>query len=212
MAYIREEKINNSISAITEEGITVNLSQEQKVKTTYFNVQEMNGRYNDMELFNVLGEVAKSGKDNKLVGQLIMLANTANEIHMHNMTEFAKEQKVSVEAMKKLLARAVEHDLLYKVTTGHYILNPYIIMSKGLTSAGYEAQELAQLRWREVTGLLTNKQIAKLVNLTHYLKLPTVLYATEFNLSVAEYYHSKGTITDKQKVALRVSDVEVSNG
>lgn len=205
MAYIREQKINNSISAITEDGITVNLTQEQKVKTTYFNVQEMNGRYNSMELFNVLGEVAKSGKDNKLVGCLIGLANNVNEIHIHNMTEFASLQDISRESLKKLLLRAVEHDLLHKITTGHYMVNPYIIMSKGLTAAGYEVQEATQLKWRKVTGLLTNKQIAKLVKLSGYLNMPTTLQATEFNLSVADYYHSKGEVTDKQKLALKVT-------
>ena len=155
-----------------------------------------------MELFNVLSEVAKSGKDNKLIGCLLAEANNVNEVHIHNMTEFAEAQEVSRETIKKLLNRAVQYNLLHKITTGHYMVNPYIIMSKGLTAAGYAAQETAQLKWREVTGLLTNKQIAKLVDLSHYLKLANVLRATEFNLSVAEYYHSKGEVTDKQRSKL----------
>lgn len=159
-------------------------------------------KHNMSALFEVLSKVAKSGKDNKLIGCLLAEANNVNEIHIHNMTEFAEAQEVSREAIKKLLNRAVQYNLLHKITTGHYTVNPYIIMSKGLTAAGYAAQETAQLKWREVTGLLTNKQIAKLVDLSHYLKLANVLRATEFNLSVAEYYHSKGEVTDKQRSKL----------
>ena len=75
-------------------------------------------------------------------------------------------------------------------------------MSKALTAAGMETQELTQIKWREVTGLLTQQQIDKIVNLSSHLELPTILRATEFNLSVAEYYHSKGVITEKQKQAI----------
>lgn len=202
MAYIREEKINNSISAITEDGITVNLTQEQKTKTTYYNVQEMNGRHNSMELFNILSEVAKSGQDNRLIGNILSIADKVNEVHIHNMTELAEELGVSRESLKKLMSRATEYNLLYKINTGHYIVNPYVIMSKGLTAAGYATQEAVQVRWIELTGLITNTQITKLTKLTRYLKLPNALKATEFNISVAEYYANNGTITDKQRSML----------
>ena len=109
---------------------------------------------------------------------------------------------MSREALVKLLKRAVDSKLLFKIDTGYYMLNPYIIMSKGLTSAGFEAQELAQIKWREITGLLTQQMIDKIVNLSIHLGLSNILRASEFNLSVAEYYHSKGVITEKQKQAI----------
>ena len=166
------------------------------------NSKEMNGRHNTMELFNALSQIAKSGNDNKIIGCLVNLANGTNEIHIHNMTKFAEEQEINKESLKKLFTRAVDNLLLYKISTGHYMLNPYIIMSKALTAAGMETQELTQIKWREVTGLLTQQQIDKIVNLSSHLELPTILRATEFNLSVAEYYHSKGVITEKQKQAI----------
>lgn len=166
------------------------------------NNKEMNGRHNDMELFEVIGEISKSGKDVKVVGIITRLADYNNKIVIPNISRFAENNDMSREALVKLLKRAVDSKLLFKIDTGYYMLNPYIIMSKGLTAAGMEAQELAQIKWREITGLLTQQMIDKIVNLSIHLGLSNILRASEFNLSVAEYYHSKGVITEKQKQAI----------
>lgn len=202
MAYTIESSTVCSVKAVTENGDSLVMSGVTTERKGYYKVHEMNGRHNTMELFNALSQIAKSGNDNKIIGCLVNLANGTNEIHIHNMTKFAEEQEINKESLKKLFTRAVDNLLLYKISTGHYMLNPYIIMSKALTAAGMETQELAQIKWREVTGLLTQQQIDKIVNLSSHLELPTILRATEFNLSVAEYYHSKGVITEKQKQAI----------
>ena len=56
-----------------------------------------------------------------------------------------------------------------------------------------------QINWRKLTGLLTDKQLTKLDKLGSYLELSVGLKPNEFNLSIAEQYASKGTITDKQR-------------
>ena len=202
MAYVKEETSIYSVNVTTDGGEIFSMDKTVPTKGSYFKIHEMNGRHNDMELFEVIGEISKSGKDVKVVGIITRLADYNNKIVIPNISRFAENNDMSREALVKLLKRAVDSKLLFKIDTGYYMLNPYIIMSKGLTSAGFEAQELAQIKWREITGLLTQQMIDKIVNLSSHLELPTILRATEFNLSVAEYYHSKGVITEKQKQAI----------
>ena len=202
MAYVKEETSIYSVNVTSENGEIFSMDKILPTKSSYFKIHEMNGRHNDMELFEVIGEISKSGKDVKVVGIITRLADYNNKIVIPNISRFAENNDMSREALVKLLKRAVDSKLLFKIDTGYYMLNPYIIMSKGLTSAGFEAQELAQIKWREITGLLTQQMIDKIVNLSIHLGLSNILRASEFNLSVAEYYHSKGVITDKQKEAI----------
>lgn len=202
MAYTIESSMLCSVGATLDDGNRMQLSAIVSDKKGFYKVHEMNGRHNDMELFEVIGEISKSGKDVKVVGIITRLADYNNKIVIPNISRFAENNDMSREALVKLLKRAVDSNLLFKIDTGYYMLNPYIIMSKGLTAAGMEAQELAQIKWREITGLLTQQMIDKIVNLSIHLGLSNILRATEFNLSVAEYYHSKGVITEKQKQAI----------
>ena len=202
MAYVKEETSIYSVNVTSENGEIFSMNKAVPAKSSYFKIHEMNGRHNDMELFEVIGEISKSGKDVKVVGIITRLADYNNKIVIPNISRFAENNDMSREALVKLLKRAVDSKLLFKIDTGYYMLNPYIIMSKGLTSAGFEAQELAQIKWREITGLLTQQMIDKIVNLSIHLGLSNILRASEFNLSVAEYYHSKGVITEKQKQAI----------
>ena len=202
MAYTIESSMLCSVGATLDDGNRMQLSAIVSDKKSFCKVHEMNGRHNDMELFEVIGEISKSGKDVKVVGIITRLADYNNKIVIPNISRFAENNDMSREALVKLLKRAVDSKLLFKIDTGYYMLNPYIIMSKGLTSAGFEAQELAQIKWREITGLLTQQMIDKIVNLSIHLGLSNILRASEFNLSVAEYYHSKGVITEKQKQAI----------
>lgn len=202
MAYTIESSMLCSVGATLDDGNRMQLSAIVSDKKGFYKIHEMNGRHNDMELFEVIGEISKSGKDVKVVGIITRLADYNNKIVIPNISRFAENNDMSREALVKLLKRAVDSKLLFKIDTGYYMLNPYIIMSKGLTSAGMEAQELAQIKWREITGLLTQQMIDKIVNLSIHLGLSNILRATEFNLSVAEHYHSKGVITEKQKQAI----------
>lgn len=188
--------------AKTEDGNEVTLTGVEETNGKWYNVTELNGKVSIMSLFEVLGKVSKSGKDNVIVGNLIELTNRNNEIHIPNIGKFANSQDASRETVKRLLKRVVDNELLHKLDTGHYMLNPYIIMSKGLTNGGYKLQENVQIQWRKVTGLLTDTQFSMLVDLSNHLGLETGLRATEFNLSVALYYSKKGEITDKQRKVL----------
>ena len=157
---------------------------------------------NTMELLTKLSEVAKSSKDLTILNSVIQQADTKNEIKILNISKFATEVGCSRAVLNSLLVRAVDADLLYKIDSGHYLLNPFVLMGNGLSSRKKELQVEAQVRWRELTGYLTAKDKEKLAKLSTHLELDDVLTCTDFNLSVANYYDKNGSITDKQKACL----------
>lgn len=202
MAITKTENHIYQVNATTDDGKRLLLNGVTKTKSTYYKVEEINGGINIMTLFDVLAKVCKSGLDTQVIGKLIDSADKNNEITIVNISKFADTNDISRESLKRLLNRATDEALFYKIDTGHYMVNPYIIMSKGLTAGGYELQENRQIEWRKITGLITATQLNKLVVLGNYLGLQSALRATEFNLSVADYYASNGEITDKQREAL----------
>lgn len=202
MAITKTENHIYQVNATTDDGKRLLLNGVTKTKSTYYKVEEINGGINIMTLFDVLAKVCKSGLDTQVIGKLIDSADKNNEITIVNISKFADTNDISRESLKRLLNRATDEALFHKINTGHYMVNPYIIMSKGLTAGGYELQENRQIEWRKITGLITATQLNKLVVLGNYLGLQSALRATEFNLSVADYYASNGEITDKQREAL----------
>ena len=202
MAITKTENHIYQVNATTDDGKILLLNAIAKTKSTYYKVEEINGGVSIMTLFTVLGKVCKSGLDTQTIGKLIDSADNNNEVVIVNISKFADANDISRESLKRLLNRATDEALFHKIDTGHYMVNPYIIMSKGLTAGGYELQENRQIHWRKITGLITDKQIQRLVNLGNYLGLQSALRATEFNLSVADYYASNGEITDKQRESL----------
>ena len=202
MAITKTENHIYQVNAITDDGKRLLLNGITKTKSTYYKVEEINGGISIMTLFNVLAKVCKSGLDTQVIGKLIDSADKNNEITIANISKFATANGLCREVLTRLLNRATDKVLFHKIDTGHYMVNPYIIMSKGLTAGGYELQENRQIHWRKITGLITDKQLERLVNLGNYLELQSALRATEFNLSVADYYASNGEITDKQRESL----------
>ena len=202
MAITKTENHIYQVNATTDDGKILLLNAIAKTKSTYYKVEEINGGVSIMTLFTVLGKVCKSGLDTQTIGKLIDSADNNNEVVIVNISKFADANDISRESLKRLLNRATDEALFHKIDTGHYMVNPYIIMSKGLTAGGYELQENRQIHWRKITGLITDKQLERLVKLGNYLELQSALRATEFNLSVADYYASNGEITDKQRESL----------
>ena len=199
MAVTVEEQTHSSIKATVEDGVVVTLSGIHKKKRSYYHVTELNGEISIMNLFAHMRDICSSGLDNWILGNILDSADVNNEIHIHNVAKFADSMQVHRNKIGTLLKKAVDSGLLHKIDTGHYLISSYVFLSKGLTAAGYAAQEAAQMRWRKLTGLLTDKQLDALIKLGQYLSVSEGLRPTEFNISVAEQYASKGNITDKQK-------------
>lgn len=194
----------HSTSATLDNGDRLELtSKVNPIKKTFYKIEEMNIRANYMGYMSTLAKVCKSSKDIEIIGELINQADYNNDISIDSLTNFAKEYAVGIEALKKLLQRAVQEGLFHKIGTGYYMVDPHIIMGKRLTSAGYDLQELTQIRWRKLTGLLTDKQLDKLIKLNVWLKMDTPLRANEFNLSLAEYFYKHKKLTDLQLAKLR---------
>lgn len=208
MARTTEETIHNTVKAVTEDGTPINLSETVHKKKTHYTISEMNGKCNIMNLFQTMGKVCTSSSDITALGFIVDEANTFNEIKITNLTEFAKEIEISKESLHKLLKRAEENGLLYKVTTRHYLLNPFILISKGLSASSFASQESVQNNYKLTTGMISKSELMALSKLSEHLNLMKYLEPNDFNISVAKHYANKGIITEKQRDAI-LSENEV---
>ena len=123
-----------------------------------------------------------SGLDQHNLGQIITLltnitAGTDKDflgrVYEYYMSKFAEQQSMSKESFKRLMKRATDESLLHKLDTGYYMVNPYIIMSKGLTfflsvfvllvaSLGNNSAVLAHQQKAAETTVLFNKNSGQL--------------------------------------------------
>lgn len=199
-----------STGATTDDGTRIALTAVNPgSRKTYFKVEDMNIQGNSMTFMKALTKICKSSKDIEILGELINQADYNNDVHIPSLKDFANKYGIGIESLKKLLQRATQELLFHKIGTGYYMVNPHIIMCVKLTSAGYSIQELAQIRWRTITGLLTEKQLNKLIKLNQWLQLSSPLRANEFNLSLAEYFHKHRTLTKPQLEKLGVKDTPI---
>lgn len=190
------------LKATTEDGTKIEFKAEVTTNKEFYPVNEVDEKVNLMGLFKIMSEICKSGKDIKLLGQIIDYANGKNEIWLGNQTKLAEEFGVSRKHLSQLLKRAEEAKLLHKLDVGIYLLNPYKVLGESASKRTYKEQELIQVRWKSETGLITELELKQLIELSKHLELVVGLAPTEFNLSVASYYAGKHTITDKQRQAL----------
>lgn len=199
MRYKREENTTATLQATLDDDTRIQFKAEINKIKEFYPVNEVDEKVNIMGMFKALSEICKSSSDIDILGSMIDGANALNEIVIPSITEFAEDMKVSRKHLNTLLNRAEEAKLLHKLGTGRYFLNPYKILGKTASGLDYQRQELIQVRWKEETGLFTELELEKLVNLSNYLELDVCLRPTQFNRSVAEHYSSKHQITDKQK-------------
>jgi len=181
----------------TEDGTQV----ESKATANYApppTAKKLNARIHTMDFLDMMTKVAKSSKDIYIVKKLIEEADIANEIKLVNTTQFAKDIGVGVATIKRILSRSCESGLFYKISTGHYMLNPYVLLSKGLTSRGNEAQRKAQLKWDLYDTTTTESDRLAIEKLQDFLNVEE-LYVVPFVIKIANYYASKGKVSDKQK-------------
>lgn len=190
-----------SIPIITPEGTQLNAAAVDKYASTN-NAKKLNARVQTMDFLQIMSEVTKSSKDILILKNIIEEADATNEIRLLNITKFASIMEVGVTAVKGLLKRADNAGFLHKIDTGHYMMNPFVLLSKGLTSAGGDKQESVQLKWRSYTVVMTESDKEALVKLTKFLDLPVSLPASEFTISVANQFVAKGRLTEPQRNAL----------
>jgi len=209
MSYVTHTETTAIIYATTDDGVRIALNGSISQNKIFYPVREITEGINVRNLFRALAGTTKSSQDLLIFGELLHDLNVLNELTILNITKLAEYLTVSRSMLNALLERAVNTDLMHKLDTGRYLVNPYRFMGAGATRAGYAQMELVQARWKELTGLLTELEIEQLLALSKYLNLPNGLPGTEFNLSVARYYATNNTITAKQKSALKQRGVTV---
>lgn len=199
MPYITDKKVTARLKATLDDGTKLELEGDVDAKKKYYPVTELDEKVNLMGIFKALSKICKSSKDIMILGTIIEYANAHNEILIPNQTSYAKELDISRKQLIGVLTRAEEANLIHKLDTGRYLLNPFKIMCESACARHYEHQELIQVRWKEETGLFTELELESLIQLSNYLELEVGLRPTSYNLSVATYYQRNHQITDKQR-------------
>ncbi len=202
MPYVTSNKTVAKLKATLEDGTVCELKGDVSTTKEYYPIKELDERVNLMGLFKSLSQICKSSTDIVILGTIIEYANAHNEILIPNQTSYAKELGISRKQLIGVLTRAEEVNLLHKLDTGRYLLNPYKVMCESACARPYKHQELIQVRWKEETGLFTELELSKLNGLSNHLELAVGLRPTAYNLSVAEYYYVNHQITDKQRKAI----------
>lgn len=202
MGYKTTKQTKVQLGATLDNGSRTILEADVTEKGASYVVTELNERMNLRNTFKAISEACRSSADITILGEILERTDIQNEVLLHNLTEWAAQLNVSRKHLNTLLTRAEDAALLYKLDTGHYMLNPYKIMGAKASSAGYEIQELAQVRWKELTGLYTELEIQQLLDVSDYLGLENGLTPTHFNLSVARYYSKHKTISPKQRASM----------
>ena len=202
MAYVTETNKTASLGATTDDGVRITLDGVIRQNTTYFPVKEVDEKFNLRNVFIAISEACRSSKDIEILGYLLERTDYNNYITISNLSELAEELGVSRKHLNTILKRAEEATLIHKIETGKYMVNPYKIMGASACKAGYETQELNQVRWKELTGLFTDLEIQQLIDLNKYMEFDVPLRPTSFNISIAEYYAKNKFITDKQRESL----------
>lgn len=202
MAYKTTKNIRVFMGATLEDGSKTMLQGEVNTQKTYYPVKELNERINLKNTFKSLSEVCRSSRDIEILGEILERTDITNKILLPNLSELAEEFNISRQHLNTLLNRAEDANLLYKINTRHYMLNPYKIMGAKASSCDYETQEMIQVSWKELTGLITELETEQLLKLSDYLGLDIGLPPTSYCLSIAAYYNKHKTITDKQRAGL----------
>ena len=191
------EATSYSIPIITDDGVRLTATAVDKYKNDN-KASKLNGRVHTMDFLQMMSEIAKSSKDILIIKEIVKEADVTNDIKLVNIEKFAESIETSVESLRKVLKRAVDTGLLYKIDTGHYMLNPFVLLSKGLTFAKDGKQFDMQMRWREYTSMCAESDIIALDQLAAFVNVPA-LPAVPILISIANQYISKGAVTDKQK-------------
>lgn len=194
------ESTTYSIPLITDDGTKLVATATDKYRNNN-KASKLNGRVHTMDLLQMMSEITKSSKDILILKSIIKETDIANEIKLVNVEKFAVKANTSVESLRKVLTRACEIGLLHKLDTAYYMLNPFVLLSQGLTFAKDGRQFDVQVRWRELTNVYTESDIIALDNLASFVNAET-LPPLPILISIANQYKSKGMVTDKQKAVV----------
>lgn len=201
MAYIINETVTGNATLYDVNGNPFDVDLTKQKNFEFYNVTEIDGRFN-MNIFKVLGKTCKTGNDVVVLGELLQDVNQMNELIIPNISAKAEKIEISRKHLNTVLNNAVDSNLLHKMDSGYYLVNPYVLMMPKASKSGYKIQELIQVRWKEETGLITELEYEQLIALTDYLGLSEGLRPTEFNISVAGYYARDKKISPRQKTKL----------
>lgn len=206
MSWVTEETYEHSLPVYAENGQTITLHTTGRKTKRFYDIRYINGRISMDTLKEAQAAICLSAKDITIFWDIVQLFDYTNKLIIPSMPKLAESLGFSRLSVERLIKRACEAELFYKGPDKSYFMNPFIIMSPKLSSAGHQMQESAQQEWNRTTGLYHISELDMLVQLNRYLmrtlSIHTPLPVTEFTIQVARYFDKHKSITDKQHQAL----------
>jgi len=124
--------------------------EKVRVERSYYrkdnNIKKINFKGTFMTYMKALEHTCKSSNDIKMITELLHNSNKRNEIHV-NITQFSKDMENKTRlTVINLLKRAVESQLLKKLSAGTYVANPFMFVSVAMNKKNDNIVE-AQKEW-----------------------------------------------------------------
>lgn len=116
-----------------ETGELTSIQGEHHESNRYYRVSKLTTRINSMDLFDIMGKICKSGKDNNLLGTLMHKVTEDNRLKFENISHGAKELGIARSKLNDFLKRMCDvrpERLAIKIDTGIYFINPFIFTGK----------------------------------------------------------------------------------
>ena len=145
MAYTNITSVSTQVrmfDEITGEDYGVSRANKSN-KQSYATIKNINFKGNIMDLFNYQAMICKSSNDIEAFGIILDNIDKHNRLIL-NQKEFADKHNIHRTRLNKILKLSVEVGFMIKIITNVYELNPYVFLSKGLSSGKSEAIEELQ--------------------------------------------------------------------
>ena len=136
--FIKRGKMKevNTTTSINLEGynpITGEVFEFEAISNTkekYYSISNITTRINNMDFLSKMEKICKSSKDITIVKYLLELHGNDNYIRISNISNLAKQLKVSRRKLTDILKRMETSDLVLKTDRGIYMINPFIWIGK----------------------------------------------------------------------------------
>ena len=145
MPYINTTSATTQVRMVDEAtGEDYGIAKASKSNTTtYATIEKINFKGNIMDLFNYQAKICKSSNDIEAFGIILDNIDKNNRLIL-NQKEFSEKNNIHRTRLNKILKLSVETGLMNRIIANVYEVNPFIFLSKALTSG--KAQDIEDLQ------------------------------------------------------------------
>jgi hypothetical protein len=207
--YKSETTETTQLTAIASDGTHIPIEGTKTIQQTNYSIKKLNSRIflnkgeGMQDLFTTQASICSSSKNIKMFRELLVRTDNQHILRM-SAKKFAELMKVTRNTASTFFKKCTENNLLHKMETNEYLVNPYLFTPIG---AKGEIIEKAQLQWAEielqsdlkdpeVSGMAENAR--KLIDEYALTKPLALLLKNSFFLSILSQYRDGKRLSQKQ--------------